>query len=184
MQVSLKKGAALALALSSVPIKLDHTYTIDIFGGAPSNDDIQLMNTVLLAQVTEALRVNGCVYTIRKLIGKANEGKINELLTERAAIDKSLAIFNGIPLRDGDPNVTALAAKMLALKEQAPSSMGYGKPPSVQIELRTDNFPKDFVKPLKKRRLKVEDELAHLNFTTMIELPDDVVAVLTAYDLI
>lgn len=184
MQVSLKKGAALALALSAVPVKLDHSYNIDVFGAAPTQSDLDIMNNLLLVQVAEAMKLNECVYVIRSLIGKANEGKINELLTERAMIDKALAVLGTLPLRDVSPNLTALAAKMAATKESLGTSSGYGRTPAVTLELLTEPYGKNFAKPLKKRRLKLEDKLAHLNFTTMIELPDDVVKVLTAYDLI
>jgi|JI10StandDraft_1071094.scaffolds.fasta_scaffold56985_4 hypothetical protein len=182
MQVSLKKGAALALALSAIPVKLDHTYSIDVFGSPPAPQDIEDMGLMLTAQLNEALRINQAVFTIRSMIGQKNEGQINNLLTERAMIDKSLAIVGGLPLRSSTPNLATLPDKMALAKEQA-SSNTYGKTLTLLIELRTDTYV-PISKALKKRRLKIEDELAHLNFTTMIELPEDVVAVLTAYDLI
>ncbi|HPQ09713.1 MAG TPA: hypothetical protein PLQ98_00115 [Bacillota bacterium] len=191
MQVSLKKGAALALALSAIPVKLDHTYSIDVFGSPPAPQDIEDMGLMLTAQLNEALRINQAVFTIRSMIGQKNEGQINNLLTERAMIDKSLAIVGGLPLRSSTPNLATLPDKMALAKEQASSNTfrsmigqkNDGKTLTLLIELRTDTYV-PISKALKKRRLKIEDELAHLNFTTMIELPEDVVAVLTAYDLI
>lgn len=181
MDVNLKKASALALALAGVNVQIAHSYALDPYADPPTNEDVDELEGQFNSAVQKALQINEAVYVIRGMIGIANEGRINELLTARAMADKGLAILNAIPQRKGRPNLTALAAKLAASKED--KSPSYGAKSGITLDLQTSQIA-DIIKAFRKGRVKIEDELAKLNYSTTIKLPDDVVALLTEFDLV
>lgn len=179
MKISLKKAAALATALSALQTPAQPRINLSIYGDNSPEGVKDRIKTVVDEQeaiVAHNLALNAAVYDIRHLIGKANEGRINFLLTERALIDKQLQLLNSIP--------TTPAPNFEHLSRQLTARAAMENPSTDLVPIPT---PMDFsmqIKSLKRERVKIEDELAQLNFTTMIELPEDVVTILTDNDLV
>lgn len=184
MRVSLKKAAALASALAAVSVSIPTGVQASIYSDA---DLATLIAQAAAAQndaVKEARNNAMAVYRIRSLIGEANAGRINSLLTERAAIDKQLQILNAVSLVEKQPDIEALTRRLAALRD-APQERTYGgRTEELVIPIPNGNLISPALKALKKERIGIEDELAHLNFTTEIQLPDDVVTILRENDLI
>jgi hypothetical protein len=186
MRVSLKKAAALASALAAISVSIPTGVAVSIYA-VNSDGELQALVHSAIEQQKAALiksqSISGAVYSIRMLIGQANGSKINALVTERAAIDKQLQIVNSVTLVEKQPDIAALGRQLAALAE-APQETYRGRSDSLVISIPNADLVTPELKALKKRRIAVEDELAHLNFTTEIELPDDVVTILRENDLI
>jgi uncharacterized protein (DUF4213/DUF364 family) len=183
MRVTLKKGAALATALGAISLPLTTAVTISIF----SDDDVRKLADAELAVLSERIgkvaSINQAIYHIRALIGEANSKDISKLLTERALIDKQLAAFN--PLFQ--PNVKAVDFDAITRKREAlrtGQENTYRSADAISFPLFTNSLVETTIKQLKKQRIKLEDHLSELNFRETIELPDEVVELLTEFDLI
>lgn len=182
MKVTLKKASALAAAATAIvpTIKFDHSYVVDVYGDPPSDEAIEAANVLLNNQLTNALAIVGIVFRIRQMIGQANTGRIDGLLTARAAIDKQLSVLNQIPVRQQRTNLVALTRQMEALKGNEQKLYGN----NLKLDLETFSLVSPLSRQLIKDKRAIDEELATLNFTTTIELPADVVKVLTDLDLI
>lgn len=182
MQVTLKKAAALATALGAATDKFVQEIEISKHTTTPIRDIVEEARSELEYKIDDIQCRIQAHYQLRDLIGKANEGEINELLTKRARIDKQLGVLELFPLRD-HPDYNVLEAKRTELRNGT-SKDRYDYSDSIKVQLPTEGWVPPMVSHLKRERLAVEDRLAELNFTTKIELPDDVVRILRAYDLV
>jgi S-adenosylmethionine:tRNA-ribosyltransferase-isomerase (queuine synthetase) len=181
MQVTLKKAAALAAALSGVAIAASPSLNLSAYSSKNISEEVEYETGVLKASVEKALQIAEAGYSIRALIGIANEGEINNLLTTRAAIDKKLSIINAVHNQAKAPDYDALTAQREVMKtgEQSVYSQK-----TLSVTIPTADFTTPLLKTLKKERIKIEDKLAQLNFTKTIQLPEEVVSLLTELDLI
>lgn len=182
MKINLKKAAAIAAALSAVKIDLNHVYSVDIFADPPTEDTVKQLRDTLSTQVATYLALIETVFEIRYLIGSANEGRINLLLTQRALIEKQLSVVNSIPVRSAGTNISALQRQLEAFHNKEKASYVGIKLPT--LELETASLVGPALSELKRRKRELDDELQALNFNTTIELPEDAVKVLTSLDLI
>lgn len=182
MQVTLKKAAALATALSGIKIEVSPVVALSAYSNKDIAVEIDEATSELTSSVGSAMKIVGAVYAIRGLIGTANEGEINELLTVRAMLDKHLSILNAVNNTAKALDYDALKAQRAVLAAQEPNVYGLAK--AMNVNIPTGSFVLPLLKKAKKDRLKVEDKLAQLNFTKTIELPEDVVTLLTEHDLI
>ena len=180
MRVTLKRASALALALTSIEIAIPHTVSVSAFDDAP--DAFDTWGVELRSQVDKVEQKWATVYAIRSLIGKANEGKINELLTERAATDKLIAIYSGIPSRKTNPSVAMLNRQFEAVRGAQPGVIARNQ--NINVELETSSIVDQRLDELKARKRMIEDGLAGWNHDTSITLPDDVVEVLRTFKLV
>jgi len=183
MKVNLKKAAALAAALSSTAIKVDHSYSVDVYGELPTADGLKAAKEVFETQVSNNLVVLTAAYTIRRLIGDANAATVDKLLNLRALTEKKLAFLNALPLRRQDTNLDVLKKKVEAVLA-GDQKIGYGGPRVPDLEIGTEEFLTPLIKKLKKLKRDLDEELQAVNFNTTIEIPEDVVKVLTDLDLI
>lgn len=181
MQVTLKKAAALASTLAAIKVDMPTTIRLSVYSEKDIAEEVEQAYAAIDTAVANALAITEGVYVIRGLIGQANEGEINSLLTSRAAIDKQLAILNTVVNTAKPLDYVALAAQRKSLANQTENM--YGGIKTLEITIPTvDLAPAQ--KQLKKKRIQIEDKLSQLNFTKTIELPDDVVALLTEHDLV
>jgi hypothetical protein len=189
MNVSLKKAAALATSLTGVAISVPHILNVSIFSeDARSAEALQAVVTAAAkdrdTELDRMRTVSRAVFVIRGLIGKANEGEINALLTERAGLDKELQIINAVPAVLKVPDFVAISRQIEDMRATPQVGTSSYRPPASAVGVPLPFDPATEVRALKKRRITVEDRLASLNFNTNIELPDDVVAILQGYDFI
>jgi hypothetical protein len=182
LKVNLKKAAALSAALSSVAVRFDHQYAVDIYSDPVTDAAVAVMHQQLEQQVRNALIITDMVFGIRQMIGAANVAKINTLLTERAKIEKQLTVLNTLPVRAPGTNLVVLGRQLEAAKAAEPKVYGGNRIPP--LELETASIVQPFASTLRRRKRNLDEELQALNFNTTIELPDDVVKVLTDLDLI
>jgi hypothetical protein len=185
MQVTLKKASGLALALSAISVACPTGLNFSIYDN-PDHLESRLKDAEVQRDVAlkRAADVISATYTIRLLIGEANAGAISALVTERAMIDKQLAMLNAIKIVENLPDVGAILRRVDALKE-APKTSSYSQPAdTLAISLENWSVITPQLKHWKKRKIAVDDELAKLNYVTLITLPDDVVKVLRDHDLI
>lgn len=181
MEVNLKKASALSLALGGMTVAIPHTFALDPYAEPPTDELVDELEGQFIAAVGKAIEIVQATYMIRGLISHANEGRINDLLTARAELDKVLGILNAIPQRKNRPNLIALAAKLSASKDDKTPS--YGSKAGPTLDIPTASVAQT-IRVFRKGRVKIEDELASLNYSTTIKLPDDVVALLTEFDLV
>lgn len=181
MLVNLKKAGALAAALLSCQVKMDHTFGVDIYGDPPAPNWQEGAEAMLAAQVDRALALTEAGFTIRRLIGEANKAVIDGLLAERALIEKKLSIINGLPKRANGTNMVALARQIMALREQ--EQKPYGQKP-LTLEIKTEELIDGLAKPLKRSLRELDDKLQAANFNTNIDIPEGVAKVLRELDLI
>lgn len=181
MRVTLKKASALALALTSIGVAIPHTLQVSAFDDAP--DAFDSWKAELQAQLAKVEAKWSAVYAIRNLIGQANAGKINEILTERALLDKLIAIYSEIPIRKTQPSVAMLNRQFEAARGSA-LGPGAARGVNINIELETDSFVTPRLDELKAKKRVLEDSLAGWNHDTSITLPDDVVAILKDFKLV
>jgi len=179
MEVTLKKAATLALALNSIKTVIPHSFTVDICGPPLTTEIADDCHLRFLDGLDSAVEKITAVSQIRDLIGVANEGEINRLIAKKAGIEKLLAVFGEIPERKLKPDIATINTKAAGYKE----AKGYSTP-ILSLEVETFSACNHSVKALRKERIKVDDRLAYLNFTTKIEIPEDVVSVLQKYDLV
>lgn len=184
MKVTLKKAAALAAAVSAVAVKQDHAYAVDIYADPPDEEFVTRARDILQQQLGSALALSSVVFQLRRLIGVANEGAVNRLLTERAAIEKQLSIVNSIPLRTQGTNLEALKRQIEAGRAGPEVGARLFGARGTTLELETHTIVSPLLRSLKREKRRVDEELQVANFTTEIELPDEVVKVLTDLDLV
>lgn len=189
MHVTLKKAAALATALAAVSVPLESSVTLSIFSDEDPEKLVSNETTTLTDNINKSMAVNNAVYAIRSLIGRANEGTINNLLTERALLDKQLALLNRfVQTNTRPPDWAAVTKQIASLRDTPQPSGGYNlggrTANAISIQLPTNDLVTDEIRALKKRRIAVEDQLAELNFKNTIELPEDVVTLLREFDLV
>lgn len=186
MHVTLKKAAALATALAAVTVPLESSVTISIFSEEDPEKLVTAETAALTDNINKSMAVNNAVYAVRTLIGRANEGQINTLLTERALLDKQLALLNRfVQTNVRPPDWQAVTRQLTALRDQPQAAGAYNRPTiAIAIALPTNDLVTDELRTLKKRRIAIDDQLSELNFKTTIELPEEAVALLREFDLI
>lgn len=194
MQINLKKAAALASVLAGSQVKFDHAFAVDVFADAPTEDTVERAREALKQQVSLALGLADAAFLIRSLIGRANVGHINDLLTQRALVDKQLQLVNGIPLRQRGTDLVALTRQIEAKRAGGNEAQGYQlalrggqlalRGGGLTLDLETESIVSPLLKNLRRMKRNIDDELQAVNFNTQIEIPANVVRVLTDLDLV
>lgn len=181
MIVNLKKAAALAAAVSATSVKFDHAFNLDVYGDPPQQGHVDQYRENLLNQIGTAMVLTEVAFKIRRLIGEANIGRVNDLLTRRANVEKKLSILNQIPVRQQGTNLASLARQVEAFRGAENKPYGAKMP---GLELETASIITPSLRELKKTKRDLDDELQAVNFNTTITLPEDVVGVLKTLDLV
>lgn len=185
MRVNLKKAAALSAALTALGVKTDHTLSVDVYADIPTEDLVKRLDDKFKEQVQTVLNISAAAFMIRELISKANEGRINTLLSGRALIEKQLTFINTIPVRIAGTNLNTLARQIEAQRAAgAEGQARLGGRNGLILELATDSVVGPILRQLRRTKRDIDDELQALNFNNNIELPEDVVKILTDLDLI
>ena len=188
MKTNLKKAATLATSLAAIVVPLEHTVSISVYSEGDPQKIVEDATKELKTSLDKALDISAAVFIIRKLIGEANQGRINQLLTERAAAEKGLAILNSLATARKPLDFDEIAKRRAALRDKPEVSSGFRLGDSgggvITVLIPTLPLVEKEIRLLKKERVRIEDELAELNFKTTIEIPDEVVQVLRNLDLI
>jgi hypothetical protein len=123
------------------------------------------------------------LYTIRKLVGKANAVEINDLLCDVALIEKKIQLKQNLATSAPATAINVIEGKIEKIKNTPDTSRSlYGRNDEVTstiLDEATISGGKYLVSSLKKEKQKIQDKVLELNIKTEIELPSDVVATLT-----
>lgn len=183
VQVTLKKASALAVALAAKQPKIEHEFSVSIYANDVSPVQAIAYEEQFATTLTDAMNVVAAVADIRRLVGVANQGKINELIHEKAALDKLLAVVASVPARKVSDDIEVFNRLKAAKQGEAPSA--YGKATgAIVFQVGTSEAQDNALSTLRKQRIKCEDELIRLNYSTLVEIPKDVEELLRQYDLI
>ena len=189
MKITLRKANALQQNINEAlrGIKIEPLITISEFEDAEAK--LAEAKAEVFGQLARTVDLNYTLYAIRGLVGAANAAEIDGLLTRIAHMDKTIQ-FNNFLL--GCPKQTSLDVlkgkldKIRALPEDSVRSV-YSSRTEVSTGIFSENELKGFksaVLSTKKDKQKLQDKVLELNIKTEIELPEDVVAILTKEGLI
>lgn len=187
MLVTLKKCSALAAALAAKSVEVPSSYSCSVFGNVPNEEQIKASYDAFEAAVTNAINLQDAVYTLRGLVMSANEGKINNLIHERIKLDKRLSLLLALPNRKAGTDLAAMAREMEAKREYKDSSTYASLRKDMQVvvfEIETATCLDALISATKKARIAVDDELVRLNYSTTVDIPEEVEKLLSSFDLI
>lgn len=189
VSVTLKKAASLASQLSLVKVEHPHQYTVSPHEENPSEAAFDAAKQLFEESVNKYGAITNAVFLIRGLVMKANEGKINELIHLKTLLTKQLAYTQTIPSIKTGSTPASVARELDALRLQMkdttnPSNVRYASAMKVAMQIETAEFVNAQISRLKRALLEVDDNLTRLNYSTTVEIPEDVVTLLRSYDLI
>ena len=190
MKITLRKANALQQNINEAlrGIRLEPTVSITEFEDVITK--IDEANELIFKEVNRQVDLNLALYTIRGLVGQANSAEIDGLLTQIAHNEKMIALNNHLlttPKRVALDVLKGKLEKIKSIPEDAVRSSIYGRTTEVSTGVFSDDAFKAFkttVLKLKKEKQKLQDKVLELNIKTEIELPEDVVAILKAEDLV
>jgi hypothetical protein len=123
------------------------------------------------------------LYTIRKLVGKANAVEINDLLCDVALIEKIIQLNQNVATSAPATAINVIEGKIERIKNATDSAVRmYGRADEVSSTILDEGYikaAKNTVSLLKKEKQKIQDKVLELNIKTEIELPPEVVSALT-----
>lgn len=157
------------------------------------NADQILAESLAVALQKDALRdqLTKAVYTIRGLIGVANAASgVDNALTQAAYLDKRIAQleqFIGSGERVKQEVINGKLDKLRTRKDDDTRRSIYGYEDNITTSVfdagTVENF-KNLIKDLKKEKQSLNDKILELNVRTEIEIPQDVVEILSKERLI
>lgn len=184
MQVTLKKAAMLAAAVSALSMPLTPTVTVSKFSDADLQATFSSANEAALAAINKAMIANTMYYKMRAAIKAANASSgIDDLIGGKVEIEKKIAILSAITTTPALPDFEALNRERLALREQVDTSYG-GRSGSITMNVVLASDIETELTTLRRALSVITETLVERNFTTKITLPDDVVAFLTEQNLV
>lgn len=188
MQISLRKANALQQAILELTRNIHLTPTVTINEFEHLETKIAEAQRTLVGSILAKERLYAAFYAIRTLVGEANAKEINALLTSAALKEKVIEMYTDITRVAPRTDMNVLAGKLDKIKAASNIEDRYS---SRQVDVNTTIFTESVMKEYaamlsfkKKEKQKIQDKILELNISTKIELPEDVVAILTDADLI
>ena len=184
MEVNLKKAHVFQTALNDAAnsISVDNTVHINEFEDV--QDVINKTARKLSKNIERRMLLHQDCYTLRGLIEEANgHVGINFRLTRIAGLNKVIAFLDQLLKSSTEcPDITVLKKRIEKLNTQE-NRFREGLNTQV-LDQETIDAYKKLLLSYKKEKLKLSDEVAELNMTTKIVLPDSIVNTLTSEDII
>ncbi len=194
MEISLRKAAALQLALSEAlkQLRLGTTLTLSIYEEAPEAR-IAAEADAWRATLTRREALLDALYAIRTRVGAANQtAGVDDRLAELARLEKDAQLYGTLAQAEPReaPEILKARTDRLRTREAAPVGRFGGvqeMPETVQVGLfgadRIEAFRSE-LRRISRRRQTLKDELMELNAATRISLDPTTVATLRAEELI
>jgi hypothetical protein len=183
MKITLRKANALQQTILDT-IKnnqLNNMVTFNEFENVSEKFDKANKDYLTAFEVNNDLYVS--LYTIRKLVGKANANQINDLLSDVALIEKTIHLHQNIATSAPATAINIVEGKLDKIKNNTDTTRSvYGRADEVTTTVCTEgniSIAKKNVSTFKKEKQKIQDKILELNIKTEIELPDNVVETLT-----
>ena len=194
MEISLRKAAALQLALSEAlkQLRLGTALTLSIYEEAPETR-IAAEADAWGAALTRREALLDAIYAIRTRIGAANQtAGVDDRLAELARLEKDAQLYTTLAQTEPReaPEILKARTDRLRTRETAPVGR-FGAvqemPETVQVGLfgadRIEAFRSE-LRRITRRRQTLKDEPPELNAATRISLDPVTVATLKAEELI
>ncbi len=182
MQLTLKKAAALAEALATAG-SFESELKIPKYSERDIGEEVAQAEGRAAKGLEDKLKAIEAQFRLRAYIGEANAAQINSLLTQRAMLDAQLKVLRGVKTRKTAPDLDALQREREALRATTREYALYGEG-ELTVQTLDDAAVQPLLRSLQRERVDVQDQLTTLNFTTNIEIPEDLVSVLRAHDLV
>jgi len=145
---------------------------------------------VLDVSVAKRVELWRAYYAIRDIVGNLNvTSGISTKLTQKALLERLISELHGLTSSNSlilkDPSI--LAAQLQKIGKTVPTSDHYGYRDKIDTGILSESDFKtlcDNKADLKKKKVKLDDELLELNVRTEVELPENVVEVLKKYNIL
>jgi hypothetical protein len=186
MQVTLKKANSFQNELKRLlgDIELKHQVSINEFT-TDYKSVIESNRLLLLTQINNKLALTTALYYLRELVGEANlKSGIHSLLTEQSYNESVLAFYNTIKINDVVKEDVEIESRLDKIRKSDGTRYSYDTEFSTSLLTRDDII--DIISKktvIKKRLIKIKDELDKLNSST-IEISDEYVSILEKANLI
>lgn len=182
MKVTLRKANALQQSILDA-IKSSHLTNAVSFNEFEDIDEkFDKANVEYFRTFENVTNLYNSLYTIRKLVGKANAKEINDLLCDVALIEKTITLYQNIATSAPATDINVIKGKLDKIKNSTETSRLYGRNDEVSSTIcgiDVIDASKNNISKLKKEKQKFQDKILELNIKTEIELPGVVVETLT-----
>ena len=183
MRISLRKANAIQASINEAIKSIDTNVEISINEFQVGEDAITKAKEVLMTNITRKTEILSTLNDVRAKVCGANHGSgINERLTDVANLEKLIQLANTLASANVREEPGVLSGKLLKIVDGASDRNSYFNASEVKTSVLSiddiTTFKKELAE-LKKRKLKVQDEILELNIRTEIELSDSTVEILT-----
>jgi hypothetical protein len=189
MKISLRKANAIQNSINDSLKSIKISTTVDINEFEDPQQKIVQYNASLFDKDQKRGNLLMAQYTIRGLVGAANASSgIDSKLTKSAYIDKRIAQLNELNSAEEQTSIEVIVGKLDKIKNRKEDSRMslYGKDDVTTSVLTPAQIKevKNLILNLQKEKQKLNDEILELNVRTEIELPQEVIDVLQAENLV
>lgn len=184
MSVNLRKAAKLASSLLAVKSLASPSISFSRFDAIPTPLLIDQEREKLLATVYEETETIEAAFAIRHLIGQANQAEISTLLNGLACVSACLVYLKKGTIKAEKPSNLPAFVKRMEEAAVRPPENNYLPERDLVFVFDVREETEDSVLRLERTKREIEEKLQALNFTTTIEIPDDIVEILKKNNLV
>jgi hypothetical protein len=186
MQISLRKANAFQVAINEALKGLEFKTDVSINEFQKPEATIEAASATFFTNITRRSGLLQALYEIRKSTAAANAANsIDNRLADLALLEKEVTFYASHAKGQARLDSEVIHGKLVKIINRTEESY-YTK-----AEVETSVLTADDLKALsllavaaKKAKQKLQDELLELNIRTTITLSDEVVAILTAEDIL
>ncbi|MCE6959588.1 hypothetical protein LAZ40_11025 [Cereibacter sphaeroides] len=192
MKITLRKAHALQTAIGDA-LKALKLNTAAVFSIYEPDLERKIDEAAAAWKTAAATReaLTGALYSIRTLVGAANEAAgVDRLLAEIGRVEKDIQFVGALAIQSPRESKEVLEGRVNRLKTREEPTGRYAVPTTqetVTVSLFTEGDVEEFasrLRALKRRKQLLQDELLELNATTSIVLPDEAVEALRREELL
>lgn len=189
MKITLRKANAIQQSIQDLirGIQVETNISINEFENV--NTKLDEATAKLSASLVAIGDLYEALFSIRLLVGKANSEEIDGLITRAAHLEKLIQLNSQLSNLAPRTNIDVLNGtldKIRASNSEASSVYGsrYNQVNTTVLTGEDIAKVKAAVAKFKKEKQKLQDKVLELNIRTEIELPENVVTILTDADLL
>lgn len=189
MEVTLRKAAQLsAQAIQTAgQYAINPALNISAYGGTNVQEAVSAHSAEQVDNMVASEALLRAGFAIRSLIGKANrENGVDDLLDQKALADALEKRLASISARRAKNDLVAVQAQLDSLAERV-GKMDYYGSDSVSVVGITEEVAADIKvqqNQLRRQKVRIADDLLHLNTTTKVVLNAQTVETLTKFDIL
>lgn len=189
MKITLRKASELQNRIQQELKTIQLTPRVNLSEFADPAEDIAKANADMMKAMDSKMNLLQALFEIRELLGAANYSQgISKRLTELALIDKVIGVYGEVNHQGYlSEKMQVLTGKLRKMKS-AEVSGDYGyRPAEIATGVLTVDNLADMSKKtaeLRKRKVKLNDEILELNIKNEITLSPAVVTILQTMDIL